>query len=609
VQHDGPSQKIPDGNSPIAGGNGADDIDGLIERGAPKSQRSEAFARVVWSLAGQGLSQQEIEETLKQHPDGIAQKYAKRLSAEVERCYRKWEQKQQPSTSMSSSPSSSSWDDPDTSILDDRRGDLPDFPLDVFSVDWQAWLANAAHGAGTTVDHVVVPLLAVASSLIGTARLIKPSKSWPAPFTMWTAVVGYSGTGKTPGLDVTKRALTKIERDRRARIGELRRVHESKAEQARAAHKAWKAAVQAAVEDNKPAPPMPADADIPADFIEPRLYVSNSTVEKIAVLLKARPRGMLMIIDELAALFLNLARYSGGTDREFWIEAWNGKYYVVERMSRETVAINHLLVGMTGGFQPDKLNRSFGADADGIHTRMLFAWPTVPKFQKLTDDVDEVEPEFYNTLTRLIDLPAEQNGELLISLIGLTNDARNDFEDFRKYVHDEKKSLDGRDREWWAKAPAHVLRLCGTLAYLDWARRTAGQPVIVDEPNQIDARFVKAAVKLVREYFWPHARAALRQIGFSERHANARRVLRWIRGNSKTEISREDVRRDALGQRLDAEETQKLIDGLVKSGWLRESPSASGPRGGKPARRWAINPKLFDHGWAAETAQTAETPL
>jgi len=154
-----------------------------------------------------------------------------------------------------------------------------------------------------------------------------------------------------------------------------------------------------------------------------------------------------------------------------------------------------------------------------------------------------------------------------------------------------------------------VLRLCGTLAYLDWARRTAGQPVIVDEPNQIDARFVKAAVKLVREYFWPHARAALRQIGFSERHANARRVLRWIRGNSKTEISREDVRRDALGQRLDAEETQKLIDGLVKSGWLRESPSASGPRGGKPARRWAINPKLFDHGWAAETAQTAETPL
>ena len=38
---------------------------------------------------------------------------------------------------------------------------------------------------------------------------------------------------------------------------------------------------------------------------------------------------------------------------------------------------------------------------------------------------------------------------------------------------------------------------------------------------------------------------------------------------------------------------QKLIDGLLKSGWFRELPSASGALGGKPARRWAVNPKLF----------------
>ena len=266
------------------------------------------------------------------------------------------------------------------------------------------------------------------------------------------------GTGKTPGLDVTKRALTKIEQDRRSRIGELRRAHESKAEQARAAFKRWKAAVQEAVEKNQPSPPMPADADVPPDFIEPRLQISNATVEKIAVLLKARPRGMLMIVDELAGLFLNLARYSGGSDREFWLEAWNGKYFVVERMGREPVTLNHLLVGMTGGFQPDKLNRSFSGDADGIYTRLLFAWPAESDYKKLTDDVEEVEPEFYNTLTRLIDLPAEQDGELIISPISLSADAREAFERFRKYVFDERAALDDRDREWWAKAPAHVLR-------------------------------------------------------------------------------------------------------------------------------------------------------
>ena len=79
-------------------------------------------------------------------------------------------------TTQAGGASPHSWDDPDTSILDDRRGDLPAFPLDVFSPSWQTWATNAAHGAGSAVDHVVVPLLAVASSLVGTARRVQASK-------------------------------------------------------------------------------------------------------------------------------------------------------------------------------------------------------------------------------------------------------------------------------------------------------------------------------------------------------------------------------------------------------------------------------------------------
>jgi hypothetical protein len=79
-----------------------------------------------------------------------------------------------------------------------------------------------------------------------------------------------------------------------------------------------------------------------------------------------------------------------------------------------------------------------------------------------------------------------------------------------------------------------------------------------------------AAIRLWSEYFWPHARAAPRQIGLSERHANSRRVLRWIKAYHRTYVAREEIRREALGQPLDAEQTQRLLDHLVKSGWLRE---------------------------------------
>jgi hypothetical protein len=116
-----------------------------------------------------------------------------------------------------------------------------------------------------------------------------------------------------------------------------------------------------------------------------------------------------------------------------------------------------------------------------------------------------------------------------------------------------------------------------------------------------------AAIKLVRDYFWPHARACLRLIGLSEKHAHARRVLLWIRAKGKSEVSREEIRRDALSQRLDANESTALLTALSKSGWLREEVAAPGPQGGKPARRWLVNPKLLKDP-IAQTAETAETP-
>ena len=159
---------------------------------------------------------------------------------------------------------------------------------------------------------------------------------------------------------------------RQTKIAELRRKYETEAERAKAKYRAWKESVEEATEQGVPPPPMPSDADVPDGFVEPRLYVADATVQKLAVLLQARPCGLLMMCDELAGLFLNMTRYAnGGSDREFWLESWNGKAYVVERMGRN-LAIPHLLIGMTGGFQPDKLARSFKGDADGLYTRLLY---------------------------------------------------------------------------------------------------------------------------------------------------------------------------------------------------------------------------------------------
>jgi hypothetical protein len=459
----------------------------------------------------------------------------------------------------------------------------------VLSAIWQEWATNAAHGAGTALDHVVVPLFGIAASLIGTARRLKASTSWTQPLTLWTAVVGYSGAGKTPGLDVSQRALARIERNRKRLIGELRRAHERKTESAKIAKKQWQEKVREAVEAGRKAPDMPADAEVPEAFEAPRLFVSNATIEKLAVLLLARPQGMLLICDELAGLFLNMSRYSNGTDREFWLEAWNGNPHRVERLNRPPVDVEHLLVGLTGGFQPDKLDRSLKGDADGIYARVLFSWPTEAPYRALTDTVEEIEPEFENALTKLINLAEFEEEKLVIRYATLSPDARNILEEFRRLMHQKKDGFDGRERDWWVKTPAHVLRLAGTLAYLDWAMEPFGTPA----PTTIEARFVAAAVRLVIDYFWPHARAALRQIGLTEHHARERKVLRWLRAERgpDAEVSVEDIRVNALGRTGDAKGARELIDMLVKARWLRKAPTANAR--GRPPQRWQINPRLW----------------
>jgi Protein of unknown function (DUF3987) len=494
------------------------------------------------------------------------------------------------------------WENPDWSILDDRRGNLPDFPLDCLGGMLKEWIKRAANGAGVTAAHVAVPALGISSSLIGMARRVKASKSWLEPMTCWTGIVGASGTGKTPGIETIKRVLAQIERDDGKKIDELRRAHDGKAENAKAARDKWKRQVKEAVEAGVPEPPMPAGAADPGKFVAPRLYVSDGTIERFGELLQARPQGVLRMTDELSAMFMNMSRYSGGQDNEFWLECWNGHSYNVERIGR-TLHVDHLLIGVVGGFQPDKLAKSFEGPADGMYARILFAWPPEPVYRALDDEALEIDPDIQNALGRLNKLAEFADGNLVSREIGLSTDARDEFEQFRQFAHREKEAVDGREREWLAKTPAHVLRLAGTLCLLDWAMQDQPTP---QPPSEIGTDHVEAAGSLVKGYFWPHTQATLRQIGLSERHINARRALRWIRARGKQQVSREDIRRDALGQRLDAEQTAGLIEALERAGWLREIETESGPKGGRPARRWEANPLIKMS--AAETAQTAQTP-
>jgi uncharacterized protein DUF3987 len=218
-----------------------------------------------------------------------------------------------------------------------------------------------------------------------------------------------------------------------------------------------------------------------------------------------------------------------------------------------------------------------------------------PSYSPLTDDISEVDPEFQKLLTKLIRLPDEdEEGQFTSRNIPLSTAARQEFETYRQFVDQEQRGFEGPEHHWLAKSETHLLRLAGTLTYLSWADAPSDTTDIMAalEPNEIDQQSMVNAVRLMQEYFWPHARAALRQIGLSDRHHRVRRILRWLRANDRREISSREIRREALSGSVDVEQTRDLLARMVAAGWLRAMPTVK--TGGRPSERWGVNPRLFE---------------
>ena len=187
-------------------------------------------------------------------------------------------------------PGAAPWDEPDDSAMFDRRGILPELPLDLLPTNLARWAKEAAEATGTTPAHVILPALGIASGLIGTARVVRASDTYAQPIAMWTMLVGPSAIGKTPALRASKSALDGVAKELAAQNEDEKKQHDAKVATSEALLGAWKSAIKAADKAGEPHPPMPAGAEAPGMFVPATAYVTDATIEKIVILHTAATR-------------------------------------------------------------------------------------------------------------------------------------------------------------------------------------------------------------------------------------------------------------------------------------------------------------------------------
>jgi hypothetical protein len=318
--------------------------------------------------------------------------------------------------------------------------------------------------------------------------------------------------------------------------------------------------------------------EIEPDLPPRPLTATDAAIDAVAEALHHSARGVLLPCDERSDW---LERMRNEDERAFWLSAWSGRPFLVERKGKPPFYLPSPGVSILGAIEPDLIASALAAGDDRVIARCLFAWAERPSFQPLSEMAVAARPEEYTALRHLYDMPDTARA------IPLETEALSSFDGFRRMHDAEAGRFEGREAAWWGKGPGTVLRLAGTLTYLAWAI----QPKGTEEPAQVPAWTIKAASRLWQSYLWPHARAVFRLAGNAEGDSQSQKVLRWIRRQGRTEVSRTELRRDALGRTCNAAATERIAESLVRSGWLKPIQAEREGRGRPPAR-WSVNPAL-----------------
>ena len=137
-----------------------------------------------------------------------------------------------------------------------------------------------------------------------------------------------------------------------------------------------------------------------------RLRLEDTTIEGAQEVLIGSPNGVLMLQDELAGWFGSIDKYAGhrgaAKDRGFWLQAYNGGSYALNRIKRGPAMIENLSVSMLGGIQPEPI-RKLAADTidDGLLQRLI---PIVLRPGTATKDepTSHATDRYDGTLERLL---------------------------------------------------------------------------------------------------------------------------------------------------------------------------------------------------------------
>jgi hypothetical protein len=243
----------------------------------------------------------------------------------------------------------------------------PPLPPDLVPRPLQRFVNETADVMGADPGGLLMAALACVSGALDHQTRLRMGlhREWREAPALWVALIGDPATKKSPIVSAAMRPLDRIQ-------AAFFKEYQARME-------AW----EALEKGEKKATAKPTTL---------RFIANNTTIEALTEILAQQDCGILAVHDELAGWLASMERYAGGgkasSDRPWWLTAFQGGPYHVDRIGRGSSRVNNLSVAILGGIQPRRLRELGSLDTDGLLQRFIpyVLSPAMPSKDQATRD-------------------------------------------------------------------------------------------------------------------------------------------------------------------------------------------------------------------------------
>jgi len=462
-------------------------------------------------------------------------------------------------------------------------------PLAFLPWQLQEYVIAAAESLNVDISFILLPLLSSLGAAIGNSRSIILKPGFVQPPNIWSAIIGRTGTRKSPALEAGCFTVMAHERGLMKQNRQAYEQYENELEE-------WQ---------SKKPKGRGLKPDSPAILT---CVMDDLTIEALADVLIINPRGVLTRKDELAHLFGSFDQYKShakGSDISRWLSLHTGFFLAVDRRTdNRHYRIWQPRVCITGGIQPKVLRRALTEDffERGLPARFLVAHPPFRQ-DKWSDATvpDDIKTAALNRFEELWLLQPEKDDsdELGPRLLRLDENAKGEFVAFCDECGVAAVEADERGEAAYCKLTAYAARfaLIGQLA------RDPGA-------NHITGEVMQAACDLAR-WFGAEAVRIYAELAETQEQRELRELVEFIEGRGGAATLR-DVITYYWPLKNQNKKAEQMLDDRVRAGrgkWEDVKPSGRG----RPTRvfrllRTSASAKIGSPRGKTENCADAEAP-